>query len=61
MTPTTQLTKYYAELDTFLTVELDQAVSEYLALTIRLEPREVVEVEEPHHVPVNRFRKLWQA
>jgi len=47
------------ELDTFLTVELDQAASEYLALMIQLEPRPVV--EQPQEVPVNRFRKLWQA
>merc|ERR1712226_1177948 len=49
------------ELDTFLTVQLNQAVTEYLALFIKLEPREVVEVEEPHDVPVNRFRKLWSS
>ena len=52
-------TEYFAELDTFLTVDLDQPVTEYLALFIKLEPREVVQVEED--VPVNRFRKLWQA
>jgi len=47
------------ELDTFLTVELAQAASEYLGLTILLEPRPVV--ERPQDVPVNRFRKLWSS
>merc|ERR1712062_236018 len=48
------------ELDTFLTVELDQAATEYLGLFIKLEPRPVLD-DEPDAVPVNRFRKLWSS
>jgi len=48
-----------AELDTLLSLELDRPPTDFLALLIQLEPRRVR--EEPHVVPVNRFRRLWQA
>jgi len=41
------------ELDTFLTLDLNKPDSDFLAVFIQLEPKELR--DEPHAVPVNRF------